>query len=77
MTIWELINGKRTVKGIKEEALIEFSEERYEAFFISNPEMHLNTLEIMAESKKLLDNQHHSASVIVVFATRDVEPSYT
>ena len=55
---------KETVNGIKEEALIEFSEERYEAFFISNPEMHLNTLEIMAESKELLDNHHFSASVI-------------
>ncbi len=55
---------EETVKGIKEEALIEFSEERYEAFFISNPEMHLNTLEIIDESKKLLGNQHLSASVL-------------
>ncbi len=58
---------QETVNGIKEEALIEFGEERYEAFFIQNPEMHINTLEIVDESKSLLDNQHFSASVIYSF----------
>jgi hypothetical protein len=52
---------------LKEEALVEFSEERYKAFFASNPEMLLNTLDIMDESKKLLANQHFSASVIYSF----------
>lgn len=68
---WEMAHEEEawqeTVNEIKEEALVEFSEERYKAFFISNPEMHLNTLEIIGESKKLLDNQHFSASVIYSF----------
>lgn len=68
---WEMAQAdeawQEAVKDIKEEVLVEFSKERYEAFFVSNPEMHLNTLEIMGESKKLLDNQHLSASVIYSF----------
>lgn len=68
---WEMAHAdeawQEAVKDIKEEALVEFSEERYKAFFASNPEMHLNTLETIDESKKLLDNQHFSASVIYSF----------
>jgi len=68
---WEIAHAEEAwqeaVKDIKEEAIIEFGEERYKAFFISNPEMHLTALEILNESEKLLNNQHFSASVIYSF----------
>jgi len=70
---WDMAHAEEawqeTVYGIKEEALIEFGEERYKAFFSNNPEMHLTALEILDESKSLLNNQHFSASVIYSFIT--------
>lgn len=70
---WEMAHAeeawKETVYGIKEEALIEFGEERYKAFFSNSPEMHLTALDMLDESKNLLNNQHFSASVIYSFMT--------
>jgi hypothetical protein len=59
---------KETVHGIKEEALIEFAEERYRSFFVQNPEMHLKVLWVLDEAKKLHDNGHFGASVIYSFS---------
>lgn len=68
---WEMAHEEEawqeTVKEIKEEAIVEFGEERYVAFYKKNPEMHLMTLSILDEAATLLSNKHLSASVVFSF----------
>lgn len=68
---WELAHAEEqwqeVVKGISEEALVQFAEERYTAYFKNNAEMHLPVLDILSEAQKLFGNQHFSASLVFSF----------
>ena len=68
---WELAHAEEewqeVIKGISEDALVQFAEERYTAYFKSNAEMHLPVLDILSEAEKLFGNQHYSASLVFSF----------
>lgn len=68
---WELAHAEEewqeVVKGISEEALVQFAEERYTAYFRNNAEMHLPVLDILSEAENLFENQHFSASLVFSF----------
>jgi len=70
---WELAHAEQewqeVVKGISEEALVQFAEERYTAYFRNNAEMHLPVLDILSEAENLFENQHFSASLLFSFIT--------
>ncbi len=68
---WELAQAEEqwqeVVKGISEEALVQFAEERYRAYFTNNAKMHLPVLDILSEAENLFENQHFSASLVFSF----------
>jgi hypothetical protein len=68
---WELAHAEEewqeVVENISQEAIVQFAEDRYTAYFKNNAQMHLPVLEILAESKILFKNQHFSASLVFSF----------
>ena len=68
---WELAHAEEewqeVVKNISKEAIVQFTEDRYTAYFKNNAQMHLPVLDILSEAKNLFKNQHFSASLVFSF----------
>lgn len=68
---WELAHEEETwqevVRDISGDAIAQFTEKRYIAYFKSNAEMHLPVLDILSEAEKLFESQHFSASLVFSF----------